>query len=179
MATHSSVLAWRIPWIKESGGLQSIVSWRVGHNWSDLTHTYAQCPHNDLQVLREMDSPASSLTTPDSTTLAKHSFHFSSGWLPQNIFTWITHSPIPSPGSNAIFPEKTFLTILHTGIAWQCYTPTEKAMATHSSTLAWKIPETGEPGGLPSMGSHRVGHSWSDLAAAVAAAASQVRLIKF
>ena len=42
----------------------------------------------------------------------------------------------------------------------------EKEMATHSSVLAWRIPGTGEPGGLPSMGSHRVGHSWSDLAAA-------------
>ena len=35
----------------------------------------------------------------------------------------------------------------------------EKEMATHSSVLAWRIPGTGEPGGLPSMGSHRVGHS--------------------
>ena len=35
----------------------------------------------------------------------------------------------------------------------------EKEMATHSSVLAWRIPETGEPGGLPSMGSHRVGHN--------------------
>jgi len=34
----------------------------------------------------------------------------------------------------------------------------EKEMATHSSVLAWRIPEMGEPGGLPSMGSHRVGH---------------------
>ena len=39
-------------------------------------------------------------------------------------------------------------------------------MATHSSTLAWRIPGTGEPGGLLSLGSHRVGHDWSDLAAA-------------
>ena len=39
----------------------------------------------------------------------------------------------------------------------------EKAMATHSSVLAWRIPRTGEPGGLPSMGSHRVGHDSSDL----------------
>ena len=46
----------------------------------------------------------------------------------------------------------------------------EKAMAPHSSTLAWRIPGTAEPGGLPSMGSHRVGHDWSDLAAAAAAA---------
>ena len=36
--------------------------------------------------------------------------------------------------------------------------PLEKEIATHSSTLAWKIPWTVEPGGLPSMGSHRVGH---------------------
>ena len=39
-------------------------------------------------------------------------------------------------------------------------------MATHSSVLAWRIPGTGEPGGLPAMGSHRVGHNWGDLAAA-------------
>ena len=45
----------------------------------------------------------------------------------------------------------------------------EKEMATHSSVLAWRIPGTGEPGGLPSMGSHRVGHDWSDLAAVAAA----------
>ena len=42
----------------------------------------------------------------------------------------------------------------------------EKEIVTHSSVLAWRIPGTGEPGGLPSMGSHRVGHNWSDLAAA-------------
>ena len=41
-------------------------------------------------------------------------------------------------------------------------------MATHSSVLAWRIPGTGEPGGLPSLGLHRVRHDWSDLAAAAA-----------
>ena len=46
---------------------------------------------------------------------------------------------------------------------------TEKAMATHSRTLAWRIPGTVEPGGLPCIGLHRVGHDWSDLAAAAAA----------
>ena len=45
----------------------------------------------------------------------------------------------------------------------------EKAMATHSSVLAWRIPGTGEPGGLLSMESCRVGHDWSGLAAAAAA----------
>ena len=44
----------------------------------------------------------------------------------------------------------------------------EKEMVTHSRILAWRIPWTEEPGGLPSMGSHRVGHEWSDLAAAAA-----------
>ena len=47
----------------------------------------------------------------------------------------------------------------------------EKEMATHSSVLAWRSPGTGEPGGLPSMGSHSVGHNLRDLAAAAAATA--------
>ena len=50
-------------------------------------------------------------------------------------------------------------------------------MATHSSVLAWRIPETGMPHGLPSMGLHRVGHDWSDLAAAAAAAAAGYVLV--
>ena len=44
------------------------------------------------------------------------------------------------------------------GIRAYCGHVLEKEMATHSSVLAWRIPGTGEPGGLPSMGSHRVGH---------------------
>ena len=46
------------------------------------------------------------------------------------------------------------------------YHALEKEMATHSSILAWRIPRMEEPSGLPPMGSHRVGHDWSDLAAA-------------
>ena len=42
----------------------------------------------------------------------------------------------------------------------------EKEMATHYSGLTWRIPGTGEPGGLPSMGLHRVRHDWNDLAVA-------------
>ena len=49
----------------------------------------------------------------------------------------------------------------------------EKEMATHSSVLAWRIPGTGEPGGLPSTGSHKVGHDWSDWAAAAVSAQYQ------
>ena len=50
-------------------------------------------------------------------------------------------------------------------------------MAPHSGVLAWRIPGTGEPGGLPLMGPHRAGHDWSDLAAA--AAVSQCSFILF
>ena len=52
----------------------------------------------------------------------------------------------------------------------------EQEIATHSSIVAWRIPGMGEPGGLPSMGSHRVGHDWSDLAAA---ASAYLRLLIF
>ena len=50
----------------------------------------------------------------------------------------------------------------------------EKEMATHSSVLVWRIPGMAEPGGLLSMGSHRVRHDWNDLAAAAAAAATYI-----
>ena len=48
----------------------------------------------------------------------------------------------------------------------------EREMATHSSVLAWRIPGTGQPSGLPSVGSHRVAHDWSHLAAAASVRAS-------
>ena len=48
-------------------------------------------------------------------------------------------------------------------------------MATHSSVLAWRIPGTGEPVGLPSMGSHRVGHDCHDSAAAATARAEKAK----
>ena len=54
----------------------------------------------------------------------------------------------------------------------------EKEMATHSSVLAWRIPGMGEPGGLPSMGSHRAGHDWGNLAVSAAAAAEMWQTIK-
>ena len=56
-------------------------------------------------------------------------------------------------GPGAILSFKTFLSFINRLIVM------EKAMATHSSVLAWRIPGKGEPGGLPSMGSHRVGHN--------------------
>ena len=96
MATHSSVLAWRIPGMAESGGLPSMGSHRVGHDCSDLAEAAAWQIHVDV-----WQKPTQYCKT-------------------------------------VILPEK--------------------EMATHSSVLAWRIPGTEEPSGLPSMGSHRVGH---------------------
>ena len=53
----------------------------------------------------------------------------------------------------------------------------EKDMATHSSAIAWRIPGAGEPGGLPFMGSHRVRHDWSALAAVTVVIADQIRSV--
>ena len=52
----------------------------------------------------------------------------------------------------------------------------EEEIATHSRILAWRIPGMGEPGGLPSMGSHRVRHDWSDIAAAAASVILSISL---
>ena len=113
MAAHSSVLAWRIPGTGESGGLPSVGSHRVGHDWSDLASKQARASR-----WAAVHGVARSRTRLSDFTLT---FHF-----------------------HAL----------------------EKERATHSSVLAWRIPGTGELGGLPSMGSHRVRHYWSDLAAA-------------
>ena len=55
----------------------------------------------------------------------------------------------------------------------------EKEMATHSSVLAWRIPGTGGPSGLPSVGSHRVGHDWTDLAAAAEMTKPRLKEVKW
>ena len=81
---------------------------------------------------------------------------------------------LPNPGTEPRFPtlQANFLLFWATRKAQPYIYQTlvsypEKAMATHSSTLAWKIPWTEGPGGLQSMGSLGVGHDWSGLAAAV------------
>ena len=50
MATHSNILAWRIPWTEEPGGLWSIGSQRIGHDWSDLACTMTDVSYKDSSV---------------------------------------------------------------------------------------------------------------------------------
>ena len=111
MATHPSVLTWRIPGTGEPGGLPSMGSHSVGRDWSDLVAAAAA-------VIKNPPANAGDVRNTSSIRGSER-----------------------SPG-------------------WGGH------MATHSSILAWRIPGTGEPGGLPSVGSHRVGHDWSDLAVA-------------
>ena len=114
MATHFSILAWRVPGTGEPVGLPSMGSHRVRHDWSDLAAAAAFW----------------------NQKVFFFSFPFA--------FFYVTHR-ISSYCSLEL--------------------SLEKEMATRSSILAWRVPGTAEPGGLPSMGSHRVGHYWSDLAA--------------
>ena len=53
----------------------------------------------------------------------------------------------------------------------------DKEVATHCSVVAWRVPGAGEPGGLPFLGSHRVGHDCSDSAAAAAAKTDETQII--
>ena len=93
MATHSSILAWRIPWTEEPGGLHTVQGVAKSRTrLSDFTFTFTIFQPEHQQTQRKLE-------------------------------------------------EKL-----------------EKEMTTHSSILAWRIPGTEEPGGLPSMGCHRVGH---------------------
>ena len=91
-----------------------------------------------------------------STTIRKHHFFSTqlSLWSESHIHTWLLEKPeLWLYGSLC---AKWYLCFLICCLGWS----SEKAMAPHSSTLAWKIPWTEEPGGLQSMGSLRVGHDW-------------------
>ena len=158
MATHSSVLAWRVPGTGEPGGLPSMGSHRVGHDWSDLAAAAAvakSCP----ALCNPMNC-----STPGFPVLhcllefAQTHVH----WAGDAIQLFYPLSPSSPPALNLSQHQGLF--------QWKDQVPKYWSCVTHSSVLAWRIPGTGEPGGLPSMGSHRVGHDWSDLAAAAAAA---------
>ena len=126
MATHSSTLAWKIPWTEQPGRLQSRGSRRVGHNWV--------------------------------TSLSLFTFmHWRRKWQLTPVFL-----PEESKGRRSLVG--CCLWGCRVGHDWSNLAAaafnSEKAMATHSSTLAWKIPWMEEPGRLQSVGLWRVGHDW-------------------
>ena len=127
MATHSSILAWEIPWTEEPAGLES-----TGHK--ELNRTEHR--HTLPPVIRTQ------------------CFHCRQ-WHPTPVLLpGKSHGPRSLVGCSPWGREESDTTErLHFH-----FHALEKEMATHSSVLAWRIPGTGEPGGLLSMGSHRVRH---------------------
>ena len=150
MATHSSIHAWRIPWTEDPGGLQSTGLQRVRHDWSDLAHAHSNHINQSNHFLGL------------SFIRAGPRAGCWDGLLPD---LGAAHSSLPS----------TFILVIMVLAVhwlywqndndvkkfWRCLLwDSEKAVAHHSSSLAWKIPWTEEPGRLQFMGSRRVGHNW-------------------
>ena len=139
MAPHSSTLAWRIPWMEEPGGLQSMGSLRVGHDWltslSLFTFMHWRRKWQPTPVFLPGESQGQR-----SLLGAVYGVTQSRTWL-----TWLSSS------SNAGDPSS---------VPGSGRSPGE-GNGNHSSILAWRIPWMEEPGRLQSRGSQRVGHDWA------------------
>ena len=166
MATHSSTLAWKIPWTEKPGRLQSMGSQRVGHDWATSLSLVTLSPleSGGLSIV-QTSNPRLQLSFSEGQRRGKEDKKIQMGVSSVMIFPiWGRSFPLCVCMSTYVCVMASLLESL------RLYSHSEKVMATHSSTLAWKIPWMEEPGGLQSMGSHRVGHNWSDLAAAAAIA---------
>ena len=205
MATHSNILAWRIPGMEEPGGLQSMGLHRVGHDWCDLAAAAAaavfHCIYASHLFLRQWRCRLLPCLVYckqccnehwGGCTLSNHVFlpdiclrmgfwgHMVTVFSFLINFHTVSHrrrqwqpTPVLLPGKS--YGQRTpWMGSLGVRHNWATSTfafhfhALEKEMATHSSVPAWRIPGTGEPGRLPSLGLHRFGHDWSDLAAAAA-----------
>ena len=180
MALHSSTLAWKIPWAEEPGRLLSMGSQRVGHDWATSLYFSLWCigegSGNPLQC-SYLENPrdggawwASVYGVAQSRTWLKwlssnrhvhrrRQWHPTAVLLPGKSHGWRSLVGCSPWGREESDTTERLHFIFH-------FRALEKEMATHSSVLAWRIQGAGEPGGLPSMGSHRVEHDWSNLAAA-------------
>ena len=177
MAIHSSTLAWKIPWTEEPGGLQFMGSQRVRHDWAPkciVNHKITGVYNSTflfiswicgVQLLLAgfgwsclglficlVLNRLSSRMTSDRIT-GNCGWH---NWDSDSVYLILVR---PSLVAQTV---KRLSTMRETGVqslGWE--DPLEKEMAIHSSTLAWKIPWTEEPGRLQFMGSQRVGHDWA------------------
>ena len=182
MAPHSSTLAWKIPWTEEPGRLQSMGSLRVEHDWVHF-HVSLSCigegNGNPLQCSC-LENPrvggawwATVYGVAQSWTWLKQLSSSSSSSCGEGDGTPLLYSCLENPMDGGAW-WATVLGVAKSRTQLSDFTFTfhfpalEKEMATHSSVLAWRIPGTGEPGGLLSVDSHRVRHDWSNLAAAAA-----------
>ena len=144
MAIHSSTIARKIPWTEEPGRLQSMGSQRVGHDWATSFSETKNFLKDSLIRVVEYSGKSEKITACimkncDWEIFWLKSHDFMNYKRKQKHHSWITG-----------IPQRYGRPLIHG----------EKAMAPHSSTLAWKIPWMEEPGGLQSMGSLRVWHDW-------------------
>ena len=150
MATHSSTLAWKIPWTEEPGRLQSMGSRRVGHDW--VTSLSLSCigegNGNPLQcscLENPRDGGPGGLPSMGSRRV-EHDWSDLAAAAADYLWTSLVAQMV-----------KRLPTMRETQVrspVWE--DPMEKEMATYSCTLAWKIPWMEEPGRLQSMGSQKV-----------------------
>ena len=136
----------------------------VHHQLPELVQTHVHWVGDAIQSFHPLSSPS-----PSAPNFSQH----------QSLFQWVSSSHQVAKVLEFQLQHQSFQWIFMTDVSltfsvsfkhiakWfsYIYIYMEKEMATHSSVLAWRIPGMGEPGGLSSMGSHRVGHDWSDLAA--------------
>ena len=181
MAPHYSTLAWKIPWTEEPVRLQSMGSLRVGQDWATslslftFMHWRRKWQPTPVLLLGKSHGWRSlvgcSPWDREELDMTEH-FHFSLSCIGEGNGNPPQCSCLENPRDGGawraaiygVAQSRTWLKRLSSSSSKSL----EKEMATHSSVLAWRIPGTGEPGGLPSVGSHRVKHDWSDLAAAAA-----------
>ena len=156
MAPHSSTLAWKIPWMEEPGGLQSMGSLGVGHNWETSLSLFTFMHWRRRWQLTPVFLPGESQgwgslvgcrfqgrTELDMTEVAAAKSRHKQLLVREVRETKIKQRP------SSFSP----IYITMWWVLWLVLQElTEKAMAPHSSTLAWKIPWMEEPGGLQSMG---------------------------
>ena len=157
MSTHSSILAWRMPWAEELGGLQSMGSqnykyelfWIIFHLSQLLTVSSILLQKIPMNIHRFLSiclsiHPIVPLPHLWRTLLFKKYSWEHGGGPPRGLVVKNSPANAGAAGDMGSVP------------GWG-RSPGED-MATHPSILAWEIPRPGEPGGLQSMGSHRVGH---------------------
>ena len=156
MATRSSTLNWRIPRTEEPGRQQCVVLQRARHDWLS---THEQASQVAL-VIKNL--PASAGDNRDTGLILGLGRSPREGNPPVG-YAWsckesdmIEHACTWAKNLPAMWETQ------DRSLGWDDSLDME--MATNSSILAWRIPQTEEPGGLPSVGLHWVKHDWSDLA---------------